>query len=285
MSTPGTVHPLSAPPDTGIENLKRLGLFTELGFAADDRERAIFGEVALSGHAPLYDGDVRLNIAATDDEFRRHSMGMILGYVDRVKDLPVLRKINMHPAPKNWLGEGQTRGREGDYGLLMDGIRGIADHAARFGLDVVLENNTRRWEGIGEDVPTDQVDWSKWTHMFGTAPDEWVQVCVDVKRDNVGLCLDSSHACTYAHTEPDPGKRAAVLGKYLARPDLIRHVHWNDNYLYDVRGRQDSHAVLSKGTLPEEFHRAIKGLDATLNIEHFYTIQELEEELEYIARL
>ena len=37
---------------------------------------------------------------------------------------------------------------------------------------------------------------------------------------------------------------------FLSRPDLIRHVHWNDNYLYDFRGRKDSHAALDHGTLP-----------------------------------
>ena len=72
---------------------------------------------------------------------------------------------------------------------------------------------------------------------------------------------------------------------FLARPDLIRHVHWNDNYLHDPRGRVDSHALIGKGSLPKEMHRAIKTLDAMLHIEHFYTIEGLEEELEYIAQL
>jgi hypothetical protein len=42
---------------------------------------------------------------------------------------------------------------------------------------------------------------------------------------------------------------------------------------------------IGKGTLPFEFHRKIKRLDATLLLEHFYTIEELEEELVYIDRL
>jgi hypothetical protein len=72
---------------------------------------------------------------------------------------------------------------------------------------------------------------------------------------------------------------------FLAKPHLIRHVHWSDNYLYDTRGRNDSHASVGQGSLPIEMHRAIKGLDATLLLEHFYSIEELEEELEYIDRL
>ena len=72
---------------------------------------------------------------------------------------------------------------------------------------------------------------------------------------------------------------------FVAKPDLIRHVHWSDNYLYDARGREDSHALIGKGSLPVELHRAIKELDATILIEHFYGIEELEQELEYIEAL
>ena len=62
-------------------------------------------------------------------------------------------------------------------------------------------------------------------------------------------------------------------------------MHWNDNYLYDTRGRNDSHAVLGRGTLPLDMHRAIKSLDATIVIEHFYSVEDLEEELDFIERL
>ncbi|MDP6381496.1 MAG: aldehyde ferredoxin oxidoreductase C-terminal domain-containing protein, partial [Phycisphaerae bacterium] len=48
-------------------------------------------------------------------------------------------------------------------------------------------------------------------------------------------------------------------------------------YLFDARGRTDSHELLGKGSLPVELHRAIKCLDATLLLEHFHTIEELEE--------
>ena len=69
------------------------------------------------------------------------------------------------------------------------------------------------------------------------------------------------------------------------KPHLIRHVHWSDNYLYDTRGRNDSHASVGKGSLPTELHRGIKRLDAVILLEHFYTIDELEQELEYVTAL
>lgn len=285
VKTVGTKYPLSAPPDTGSDSLRRLGLHTELGVDVTDDEIISLGDIAVSGHTPLYDGEIRLNIGAIDADFRRMSIDKMLAYTDKVKKLPIFKQLNMHPAPKQWVDENQIKGCEGDYGLMMDGIREIADYASRWGLDLVLENNTNRWSGISDDLHENKVDWSNRTVMFGSSPEEWIQICEDVERSNVALCLDSSHACTYAHKFPDHKQREAVVMAYLSRPDLLKHVHWNDNYLYDVRGREDSHAVLGKGTLPVELHRTIKGLDATLMIEHFYTIKDLEEEIEYISRL
>ena len=116
------------------------------------------------------------------------------------------------------------------------------------------------------------------------SPEQWQQVAVDVDRHNVGLCLDSSHVVTYAHRFPEDRREERVLA-VLSRPELIRHVHWNDNYLYDRRGRTDSHAPLNKGTLPTEMHRRIKYLPATLLMEHFYDVETLEEELAFIDSL
>tara|TARA_B100000745_G_C19977182_1_gene330912 strand:- start:288 stop:518 length:231 start_codon:yes stop_codon:yes gene_type:complete len=76
-----------------------------------------------------------------------------------------------------------------------------------------------------------------------------------------------------------------MVSSFLKEPELITHVHWSDNYLYDVRGRDDSHLSVGKGTLPVEFHRTIKNLDATILLEHFYSLEELEEELDFIDRL
>ena len=244
-----------------------------------------FWDLAISGHAPTSKGGLPLNIADTDDEVRRMSVAEFLGYLELVRRLPRLKQVNMHPPPKHWQDETRAAVRHGDYGLMIEGIRQIADVAARWEIEVVLENNIVDWTGIADDTPLEQVDWEDSNADFGVAPEEWIRICEDVGRANVALCLDTSHVCTYAHTIADPERRADTVMAFVARPDLIRHVHWNDNYLYDLRGRSDSHALLGKGTLPIELHKAVKGLDATLLIEHFYTIEDLEEELRYIARL
>ena len=278
-------YPISAPIAVGIDNLNRLGLTAESSMSDDVDDVGDFSEVLISVHAPVMLGDLRLNLGATDAEFRERSIQEIIGYIDKARRYPNVRQVNVHPPPRQWLSETQTQGRQGDYDLMIEAIRQIAEYVNSSAIEIVLENNNASWSGVGDDVAADDVDWENRNQAFGVSPEEWIQICEDVARPNVALCLDSSHACTYAHTFSEPELRHEVVMAFLAKPNLIHHVHWNDNYLYDSRGRQDSHALLGKGTMPVELHRTIKGLDATLLIEHFYTIEELEEELEYIERL
>ena len=114
--------------------------------------------------------------------------------------------------------------------------------------------------------------------------EEWIQMCVDADLENVRLCLDSSHVCTYAHRYPE-SERQEKIAAFLSRPDLISHVHWSDNYLYEQKGRKDSHLSVGTGTIPIDFHRDVKALDATILLEHFYTLDELMEELKFINSL
>ncbi len=280
----GLKHPLSVTIGARLDNLTRLGLKTETTMDYPVEEAGEFSGVLISAHAPVLLDEMRHNIAATDAEFRRMSIERVMTFVDAARRHPHVRQVNMHFAPKLWNEENQTRGNEGTYDLQIEGIREIAAFAAHHGLEIVLENNNAYWTGIPDDVPPDEVDWTGRNEHFGASPEEWVQVCEDVDRPNVGLCLDSSHTCTYAHTFPEDKREERVLA-FLSRPELIKHVHWNDNYLHDIRGRVDSHAVLGKGSLPLELHRGIKSLDATLLIEHFYSTEELEGELEFIKGL
>jgi sugar phosphate isomerase/epimerase len=277
--------PLSAPVKSGLAVLERLGLTAEASMADELDDIEEYSQVLISAHAPQTVGELRLNVAATDDDFRRESIDHIVGYVDRASLYPNVRQVNIHFAPRRWVEDTQPRGQQGDYSRLIDGVREIAAYAEERDIEIVMENATTKWTGVDDDVPAVQVDWSDRNVYFGMAPEEWIQICEDVDRQNVALCLDSSHVCTYAQTFADDSRREEVALAYLARPELIRHVHWSDNYLYDPRGREDSHLSVGKGTLPTEMHRAIKRLDATLLLEHFYTAEELEEELAYIDSL
>ena len=278
-------YQLGVTSSAGLDTLRRFGLNTEASMADDIDEMGDFADVMVSAHAPSVIGeDVRLNIAATDSDFRQTSIRVIVDYVERAARYPNVRKINMHFAPKRWNDDAQTTGREGDYELMIDGIREVAAFCERHDLELVLENLNSYWSDDIKETPREQVDWSHRNQYFGMPPEEWQQIVLDVDRANVGLSLDSSHVVTYAHRFPEEQREERVLA-FLSRPELIRHVHWNDNYLYDARGRTDSHAPLDKGTLPTEMHRRIKYLDATLLLEHFYDVEVLEEELEFIDGL
>ena len=278
-------YQLGVTSSAGLDTLRRFGLNTEASMADNIDEMTDFADVLASAHAPSVIGeDVRLNIAATDADFRRTSIQVIVDYVERAARYPNVRKINMHFAPKRWNDPAQTVGREGDYDLMIDGIRQVAASCERHDLEVVLENLNSYWSDDIKETPREQVDWSHRNQYFGMPPEEWQQIALDVDRGNVALSLDSSHVVTYAHRFPEEQREERVLA-FLSRPELIRHVHWNDNYLYDARGRSDSHAPLDKGTLPTEMHRRIKYLDATLLLEHFYDVDILEEELEFIDSL
>ncbi len=280
----GLKHPLSVTVGAGLDNLTRLGLKTETTMNDPVEEAGEFSEMLISAHAPVILGEMRHNIAATDTEFRRMSIELIITFIDAARRQPHVRQVNMHFAPKIWNEDYQTRGNEGTYELQVDGVRELAAFAAQYGIEIVLENNNAYWTGVLDEVAHDDVVWTGRNAYFGSSPEEWIQICEDVDRPNVKLCLDSSHTCTYAHTFPEDKREERVLA-FLSRPELIKHVHWNDNYLHDIRGRVDSHAVLGTGSLPLELHRGIKSLDATLLIEHFYSTEELEGELEFIKSL
>ena len=278
-------YSLSAPMLAGVGDLKRLGLMPEGAAHMGLEDYKPFSEIMVSGHGPYLKNGVRWNVAAIDDKFRNESIKEMLDYVDMVRHIPNLKQVNLHFPAKRWKDAAQLDGHYGTYDRMVEAFRQIADAADKHGIEIVLENGNAHWTGISDDVAADQVDWSDRNWSFGAAPEEWTGICVDIDRPNVGLCLDSSHLATYSHTIADEDLRRRTALSFLDKPELIRHVHWNDNFLYEMKGRTDQHALLGKGTLPVEIHRGIKKLDATLHLEHFYSTGELEEELEYIDGL
>lgn len=279
-------YPLSVPVKAGLENIEKLGLRAETSLRDNVMDYVGFSSVLYSAHAPIKIGQELLNIAATDDKFRELSITTFKDYLDKCGTFSNIRQFNMHFAPKRWISDSQPRGQIGEYERHIESVRILADHAAGHDIEIVLENLNSYWNtnGISPNTPWNEVDWSDKNEVFGMSHEEWLQICLDVDRPNVRLCLDSSHVCTYAHRFPEH-EREATTTSFLNKPELISHVHWSDNYLYDARGRDDCHLSVGKGTLPVEFHRTIKNLDATILLEHFYSLEELEEELDFIDRL
>jgi len=270
-----------------IGAIKRLELTVEGSHTAGLEEMRPYADLLATAHGPFKDGkdgEIRLNSAATDGDFREESIKIIENFIDMTEAFPQLTQINLHFGGVRRFEPEQTHGREGEYNLQVEAFQRIADFAAKRDKEIVLENSVAAWGGVSNDTPYDQVDWSEQNLNFGTDPEEWIRICEEVDRPNVGLCLDTSHACTYSHRFPE-GQRPDILFSFLQRPEMVRHVHWSDNYLYDVRGRFDSHEILGRGTEPVEFHREIKGLDAIILLETACTVEELQEQLGFINKL
>jgi len=283
---PRLKYPLAVPVKAGLKTINLFELRAETSLRDNVNDFREYADVLYSAHAPTTIGEERLNIAATDRDFRNECISVFKDYIDRCAMFPNIGQINMHFGLKNWVSETQPRGQKGDYETHIESIRTLSDYARTSGIEIVLENLNCYWalNNISDDTDFAQVNWNNSNEAFGMNPEEWIQMCLDVDRDNVQLCLDTSHVSTYGHRFPEE-EREGKIEAFLNRPDLITHVHWSDNYLYDVRGRNDSHLSVGKGSIPTDFHRRVKALEATILLEHFYTKEELHEELEYIERL
>lgn len=245
-----------------------------------------------SAHAPFCmprvpgdAGTCRVNIAATDTEFRAESLAVIERYIRGTKALPHCRIVNMHAAPKVFRIPAQMRGAVGAYELLIEGLRRLADVAGSLGRVLVVENNRCYWDEIPPDDQESAPGPRVGKDYFGTTPEEWLAIGNDVAHDNFGLCLDTSHAATFVQTVYDRSEREKLLMAFLERPWAIRHVHWNGNYIEDFRGRDDQHLALGADSLPRDFHRAVKALPLRKLLEHDYGQRALDAEMEFIAGL
>jgi 2-methylcitrate synthase len=279
-------HPkkLMLPSRSGREILMRHGFHAEAGTSFSDPANASVADLVRSAHALYSNQDGRLSIADVNDRIREESIAEIEGYIDEARVLfPSLEQINMHCSPKRWASE--TRPLEGDYSRLIDAIRRIAARADKHGLIVVVENNRAYWEDVPADLPADQVDRDVQNDYFGIEPDEWIGIQRDVDRHNVFLCLDTSHACTYAQTATEAADRRAIMFRYLDAGDALRHFHWNGNDLLTSAGRMDKHFSLHEDVLPRELHARIKTWDATHLLEHWYGEEALNLELNFIQTL
>ena len=91
-------HPLSAPVESGLHNLERLGLKAEASMGVDIEAIQEFSGVLISAHAPATIGALRLNYGATDEDFRNRSIAHIIDYIERRDSTPTSGRSTCTPA-------------------------------------------------------------------------------------------------------------------------------------------------------------------------------------------
>jgi len=256
----------------------------------DDPSVAPCADLLRSGHAP-FAREGRLNVGAVHGDYQAFSLRVIGDYIERAKEFPSVRTIVVHPCPRLW---NETAGvkhllREvGDYGLFIVALQGLAERASDLCLDLVLEYNRAYWDTFADNESYDpERHTNRVREYFATSPEEWAQVPADVGASNFGLCLDTSHAATYAHRFPEP-ERLGVVERYLdLGGDRIWHLHWNGNTLKGFEGRADRHLPLGRDGLPAALHRRIRSLPGTRSwlLERWVDEETLAAELEFIRAL
>jgi len=207
-----------------------------------------------------------LNLAAFDDELRKHSIETVKAAMDIGCQYPVDRMV-MHS-----MGI-ETRGEDivGCYDRMIDGIRQLADYAASKKIILCIEN---------------QVLHKATARTYGSFAFEWFGLQRDVERSNVMLTLDTSHAATSAAAFATPEDRFNYIFEYLKHPELIGRVHWSDSRLTNAEAYfHDMHLIPGEGDLPREFHQKVKALDAIKTLEQGRPEPDVLRGLEFIESL
>ena len=81
----GTRYPIGVPMAAGRETITRLGLTTESKIAQSIEDMRALSDLMTSAHAPTQKDGLRLNVGATDAEFREESIAEMLSFVDTAR--------------------------------------------------------------------------------------------------------------------------------------------------------------------------------------------------------
>lgn len=253
------------------ECLKQYGLGVEAHIGRSERledwER--FVPFVRGVHLPYS----HLNLASLDDSLRQESIETLKNAVDigcaYAVDKMVMHTVGIESWPQKW-GDAVV----GSYERMIDGIRQLADHAAKKKITLCIENSAMHAPG---------------RRIYGVSAQEWYQIYLDVAKPNVLLTLDTSHAATAAaflYKDGTDEERFGYLYEFLKHPEAIGRVHWSDSLLTDAQAyMKDLHLLVGSGDLPRAFHQRIKALDAQKLFEHTQTEEELAEELFFVQGL
>jgi sugar phosphate isomerase/epimerase len=283
------------PGEAGPVLMERYGLFCEFrgrwGDAASadcaDRIRAARApsSVELKGRARL------VNVASPNAQYRAYSLGVIEEFIRGVVHAPECRLIVLPSAPRFWdedAGQACSIREVGQYGCLIESLKRLSIVAREAGVSLAVENHWAPWTEIADDQDFHHdVHHGKTREFFASAPKEWAGIPEDVAEPELGLCLDTSHAVTYAHRFPLEA-REGMLGLYLTLAGgRLWHVIWSDNRLASKEGRRSLRLHLGKGDIPRRIHGRLWETPSakTYAFPHWDHEGELADDLRFVERL
>lgn len=272
------VRQLELKVETGVNYRKVMDLPSDHN-ALEAYEMTSWRDLIYSVHLPFMLSDRRLSLAAIDSEWRHESFDVLRRSIGIASQLGAAQVV-VHAAPYRWDGH-----VVGSYENLIQGLQRVGKLAEEYNLLVCVENNRTYWDGCDPAQPADEIDRSEINEYFADTPEKWLSLVKDIDADNVRLCLDTSHAVTTAHRSSSLDGRLRIMEEFLAAKEWIAHVHWNDNFLFDSRGRDDEHQLLSVGSIPIDIHSKISRLPASKHLEHRLNSTELIASLQFIRKL
>lgn len=252
-------------PSNSVDFLLKHNVGVEIAVGVDDAKDGCGKYIPfVKGiHLP-YSG---LNIAAFDKAERERSMNEL-----KASMICALR-YNVHEMVIHSCGFESINGENvGEYGIMIDSFKQLADFAASFRITLCLENMILR------------ESWKR--RLYCDSAQEWYQVHADIDKPNVLLTLDTSHAASCVVTRGGMADKVKALDEFLLHPELIARVHWSDSMITNNGAHYtDMHLVPGEGDLPREFHRRVKKLSALKLLEQRSTEARTAAGLAFIDAL
>lgn len=247
------------------EFLRANDLGVEMHITHDDLKENFSSYLPFVGgiHLP-YSG---INLAAVDKNYRQASLEKLKNSIKSALQYHIDTMV-FHPCGIF----SQDQQQVGEYPLLIDSLRKIADFAAAYGITLAMENQVLRH-------PDTRI-------IAACSSGEWFQLYHDIARKNVKLALDTSHAASVAAHGSSLEERHRILRGFFEHPDLIVRFHWSDARLANNEAvYNDMHLVPGQGDLPRELHKAVLQHPAVKLLEQNCTEQAVSDGLQFIRSL
>ena len=244
-------------PGHGIDFYKRHGIGFEAHITRVEKREDwdSLKPFIATAHLP-YSSTRALNIGSYDDKARKEDIEYLKNAILIAAGYGVDRCV-IHTCGFESMNDELV----GCYERMIDALKTLAKFAKKQKLMMCIENMVLRNPRL--------------RHLYGSNAAEWLGIYDDVDESNVMLTLDTSHAASSVMGYRTKRERSKHLFDFLARPEIIAHIHWSDSRIATQDALfGDLHLVPGQGDLPKKFHREVKSLDAVRVFEQDHSSDE-----------